>query len=85
MNDRIKTTASCQDSSDSSLTMSAALTKISETVKPISGNHCVAFAGGIEARACHTGNLATECASASQLGDGRLRFAQQRPAVDGET
>ena len=47
MNDRIKTTASCQDSSDSSLTMSAALTKISETVKPISGNHCVALREGL--------------------------------------
>ena len=47
MNDRIKITESCQDSSDSSISMSEALALIKEKITPISGFHSVALRDGL--------------------------------------
>lgn len=47
MNDRIKTMESCQDSSDSSLSMSAALAVIRDKIAPISGLQSVALRDGL--------------------------------------
>ena len=47
MNDRIKIAESCQDSSDSSLSMAEALAIIKDKIKPISGFHSVALRDGL--------------------------------------
>lgn len=47
MNDRVKFTESCQDSSDKSISMTEALAVIGQKIDAISGFHCVALRNGL--------------------------------------